>query len=78
MSRHEINKYMSLTEAAEKWNKSRHTVRSRLNTEVYGEQIELFIEKGWLKYFIPEGKENKNWIISVDAMEVWFGKEPKK
>ena len=70
----EIDKYMTPMEAADRWGLSQETVKSRLKPSLYPKQIPEMIEAGLIKYYQkPDGKR-KEWIISVDAMEKWFGK----
>ncbi|HHY72289.1 MAG TPA: DNA-binding protein [Bacillus bacterium] len=73
----EIDKYMSVAEAAYRWNVKKETIKNKLKPAfpVAWEQTEAMIEQGLLKYFQhPEGKY-KEWTISSAAMEKWFGPE---
>lgn len=71
----EIDNYMTPAEAAYKWGLNPETVKSRLKPSLYEKQIEEMVDQGLIKYFQhPEGKR-KEWIISTQAMEKWFGKK---
>lgn len=74
----DINNYMSPTEAAYRWNLPVKTVREKLNADRRPIALEQEIKDGLIKGFtLPEGKST-TWIISVRAMEKWYGPEPKK
>lgn len=69
-----IDNYMTPSEAAYVWGLPQETVKSRLKPSLYKKQIEEMLEAGLIKYFQhPDGKR-KEWIVSVQAMEKWFGK----
>ncbi len=67
---------MSPSEAAHRWGVSLETVKNKLKPSVVGqESIDRLIDQGLIKYFQkPDGKR-KEWIISVQAMEYWFGEK---
>nr|WP_254120986.1 DNA-binding protein [Shouchella clausii] len=67
---------MTPAEAAHLWNKPQETIKSRLKPSLYQKQIEDMIDRGLIKYFQKPGGTRKEWIISTQAMEEWFG--PKK
>lgn len=73
----EIDNYMSPTEAAHRWNLPVKTVREKLNTKRRASALEEEIKEGLLKGFIPPEGKSTTWIISVKAMEKWYGTEPK-
>lgn len=73
----EIDKYMSPAEAAYRWGISQETVKSKLKPSLYQAQINEMIEKGLIKHFQKPGAQRKEWIISADAMEQWFGNKNK-
>lgn len=74
----EIDKYMTPAEAADRWGISQETVKSRLKPSLYAKQIDEMIEDGLIKsYQKPDGKR-KEWIITTDAMDKWFGKNNQK
>lgn len=71
----EIDNYMTPAEAAYRWGLPQETVKSRLKPSLYEKQINEMIELGLIKFFQhPEGKR-KEWVISAQAMEYWFGKK---
>lgn len=72
----EIDNYMLIQEAAEKWGKPVDTVKNKLKPSVVGEEsIKKMIDDGLIKYYSKPGSTAKNWIISVPAMEKWFGEK---
>ncbi|GER73451.1 helix-turn-helix domain-containing protein [Weizmannia acidilactici] len=72
----EIDKYMTVNEAAERWGISKETIKSRLKPSLYpGSQIDDMINAGLIKYYQKPGNQRKEWIISVGAMEKWFGRK---
>ncbi len=70
----EIDKYMTVNEAAERYSISADTIKSRLKPSLpkYWEETVSMINQGLLKYY--QKGQRKEWIISTDAMEKWFGK----
>lgn len=72
----DINNYMSPAEAAHRWGLSINTVRANLK---WNRRPELAkeVEQGLLKPFTPPEGKSATWIISVKAMEKWYGPEPK-
>jgi len=74
----EIENYMTPSEAAYKWGLNQDTVKSRLKPSLYGDKVNGMIDRGLIKCFQkPDGKR-KEWIVSVQAMEEWFGKKAKR
>jgi len=72
-----IDDYMTVKEAAFRWGVEARTLRERLNAKRRPAVMEE-MEQGLLKYFkSPEAKYG-DWIISREAMEKWYGEEPKK
>lgn len=74
--RRAIDDYMSPSEAAYRWSIPLETLKNKLKPSV-NKNLEEAIKSGIVKSFKhPEGKRNE-WIISVSAMEMWYGKEPE-
>lgn len=71
----EIDNYMTPTEAAYRWGINPETVKSRLKPSLYKKQINEMVEQGLIKFFQNPNGTRKEWIISTDAMEKWFGKK---
>ncbi|MBN6205045.1 hypothetical protein JYK21_01160 [Ralstonia pickettii] len=70
----EIDKYMTPNEAAYKWEKNQETVKNKLKPSLNKKEIEEMESEGLIKSFVrPDGKR-KEWIVSIAAMEKWFGK----
>lgn len=70
----EIDNYMTPNEAAYRWGINQETVKNKLKPSLNKEEIEKMQSEGLIKSFVrPDGKR-KEWIISVKAMEIWFGK----
>lgn len=69
---------MTPAEAAYRWGIKQETVKNKLKPSLNEEQINEFIDKGYIKYFSKPGGQRKEWIISEKAMELWFGKNNKK
>lgn len=73
----EINNYMTPAEAAFRWGIPERTLREKFIMSRREHLIKEEISQGLIKYFVkPEGKRGE-WIISVKAMEKWYGPEPK-
>ena len=69
----EINDYMTPSEAAYRWGINQETVKNKLKPSI-NKNIDDFIEKGLIKFFQhPDGKR-KEWVVTTQAMEKWFGK----
>ncbi|GIO22413.1 helix-turn-helix domain-containing protein [Oceanobacillus sp. J11TS1] len=73
----EIDNYMTPAEAAHRWGLSQDTVKSRLKPSLYGDKNDDMISRGLIKSFAKPGGKRKEWIISVQAMEEWFGEKPQ-
>ena len=77
----EIDKYMTVAEAAERWKIPENTVRARLKNreQTYVNVVNEMLRNGLIKYYVKPGGVRRDWIISEDAMFLWFGeKEPIK
>lgn len=73
----EIDKYMTVAEAAARWKISENTVRARLKNreKVYVNAVNEMLRDGLIKYYIKPGGSRRDWIISEDAMFLWFGEK---
>lgn len=73
----EIDKYMTVPEAAEKFSIPVETVKSRLKPSItsFNEQLVQMIEEGLIKSYLKADGKRKEWIISEDAMKKWFFSE---
>lgn len=75
----EIDNYMTPTEAADRWGVAQTTVRNKLRpSNTPQDEIDEFISKGLIKYYQKPSGQRKEWIVSVEAMELWFGEIDKK
>ncbi|MEH7217876.1 DNA-binding protein [Bacillus toyonensis] len=76
----EIEKYMTPAEASHKWGIKRATLKNKISpstlTEEQKAELNKMIEDGLIKFFLAPNGTRKEWIISRDAMSVWFG-EPR-
>ncbi|MDA1920650.1 DNA-binding protein [Bacillus cereus group sp. BcHK140] len=70
----EIDKYMTVNEAAERFNIPVETIKNRLKPSIksFNSQLEKMIEEGLIKYYLKTDGKRKEWIISEDAMKIWF------
>lgn len=75
--KNEINNYMTPAEAAHRWGLKQETVKSKLKPSLY-KNLDQMIEDGLIKSFQKPGGQRKEWIISVQAMEKWYGPEKKE
>jgi len=74
MKEKEIDKYMTPAEAAFKWGVSQETLKNKLKPSLVGQDyIDNLMKEGLIKYFMKPGGKRKEWIVSVKAMELWFG-----
>jgi len=73
----EIDKYMTVAEAAARWKISENTVRARLKNreKVYVNAVNEMLRDGLIKYYVKPGGVRRDWIISEDAMFLWFGEK---
>lgn len=71
-----IDNYMTVSEAAYRWGIPQETVKNRFKPyfKSYQEQTNKMLEDGLIKFFQKPGGQRKEWIISIQAMEMWFGK----
>ena len=65
---------MTVNEAAERFNIPVETIKNRLKPSIksFNSQLEQMIEEGLVKYYLKEDGKRKEWIISEDAMKIWF------
>lgn len=70
----EIDKYMTVNEAAERFNIPVETIKNRLKPSIksFSAQLEQMIEEGLIKSYLKKDGKRKEWIISEDAMKIWF------
>lgn len=68
----DINNYMTPSEAAHRWNVPQETVKNYLKPSK-NKNIDQMIKDGLIKYFQKPDGTRKEWIISKEAMEIWFG-----
>ena len=78
MTNRTIDNYMTVKEAAYRWDVELRTLRERLNGKRRPNAIKEEIDRGLIKYFKTPDAKHGEWIISREAMEKWYGKEPKK
>lgn len=72
----EIYNYMSVSEAAYRWNINERTLKEKLNIK-RRPSLKEELEEGVVKYFKAPNSKKGNWIISIKAMEKWYGPEPR-
>lgn len=70
-----INDYMTINEAAYRWDININTLKQRLKPSRNAEQIERLKKDGLIKSFKRPDAQRNEWIISRSAMELWYGKE---
>lgn len=70
-----IDDYMTINEAAYRWDININTLKQRLKPSRNAEQIEQLKKKGLIKSFKRPDAQRNEWIISRGAMELWYGKE---
>lgn len=73
----QLDKYMTVNEAAEKFNIPVETIKNRLKPSIksFNSQIEQMTEEGLIKSYLKKDGKRKEWIISEDAMKIWFFSE---
>lgn len=74
--RKEIDNYMTVSEAAYRWEVSENTLKQRLKPYRHKKLDEL-INSGLLKYFKHPERKRREWIISREFMEMYYGEEKK-
>lgn len=74
-----IDNYMSPAEAADRWGIPFAALKEKLRgrTPAAEEKIDHMLRNGMIKYYLPPGGQRKDWIISMEAMQYWYG-DPKK
>ena len=73
----EIDKYMTPAEAAYRWGLNQETVKNKLKPSLNKEEIEQMEKEGIIKSFVRPYGKRREWIISDEAMERWFGEKNK-
>ncbi|WP_254798890.1 hypothetical protein [Bacillus cereus] len=76
----QLDKYMTVNEAAERFNIPVETIKNRLKPSIksFNSQLEQMIEEGFVKYYLKEDGKRKEWIISEEAITVWFPRKEEK
>ncbi|OKA18084.1 hypothetical protein BJR05_27305 [Bacillus cereus] len=71
---------MTVNEAAERFNIPVETIKNRLKPSIksFNSQLEQMIEEGFVKYYLKEDGKRKEWIISEEAITVWFPRKEEK
>lgn len=67
---------MTVKEAAYRWNIEYRTLREKLNI-TRRPSLQKDLDKGIVKYFKTPDTKQGDWIISTDAMRIWYGNEPQ-
>lgn len=70
-----IEKYMTVCEAISRWEISRYRLENKLSNEYITQKA---INHKILKVYQDSEYAKKNWVISNEFMELFFGKEPMK
>lgn len=68
-----IEKYMTVYEATSRWAISRYRLESKLSNDYITQKA---INHKILKVYKDSEYAKKNWVISNEFMELFFGKEP--
>lgn len=71
-----IDDFMTVSEAAYRWNIPLETVKNKLKPSV-NKDLNKMIDDGLVKYFQKPNSRMKSWIISKQAMKIWFGEIDK-
>lgn len=72
-----INDYMTINEAAYRWDIKIERLKERLKPS-RNKGLEELIECGIIKHFKHPDKARGEWILSKEFMEKYYGKENKK
>lgn len=72
-----INDYMTPSEASYRWGIHQERLKEKLKPSRNAEEIERLKKEGLIKSFKRPGGKRNEWIISREAMELWYGKENK-
>lgn len=70
-----IKDFMSPSEASYRWGIHPEAFKEKLKPSRNQEEIERLKKDGLIKSFKRPGGKRNEWIISRDAMELWYGKE---
>ncbi|PFN11620.1 hypothetical protein [Bacillus cereus] len=75
----EIDKYMTPSEAASRWDIPETTLKNKLQSTstTAVDRLNEMIKQGYVKFYIKPGGQRKEWIISEDAMKIWFPNKNK-
>lgn len=65
----QIDNYMTPAEASQKFNVSRKTLNSRLNSKSINDDI----DSGLIKKFVSDGSTRAQWILTKDFMVKYYG-----
>ncbi|MED4682010.1 MarR family transcriptional regulator [Bacillus nitratireducens] len=70
-----LDEIMTPREASDRWGITPENLRMKLKRLKDSDLVVKLIEDGKLKYYKPEGKERREWLLTVEAMSELF---PKK
>lgn len=69
---------MTPNEAAFRWGINQETVKNKLKPSLNQKQISEMIDRGLIKSFVRPDGSRKEWIISIEAMNIWFNKNEEE
>lgn len=72
-----IDDYMTVNEAAYRWNINVETLKERLKPS-RNKNLDELINQGFVKYFKHPDKARGEWIVTREFMEKYYGKEKEK
>lgn len=72
-----INNYMTVKEAAYRWNVDARTLREKLNIQ-RRPALQKDMDNGLVKYFKAPDSKQGEWMITRRAMRMWYGEEVNK
>lgn len=75
--KHDIERFMTVREAAYRWGLKVPALREKMNV-FRRPQVREEIDVGLVKYFKAPDAKQGDWLLSVDAMEKWYGPEPEE
>lgn len=70
---HDIDNYMTIAEAADRFDIQQSTLKERLSgrTKQGAYDVELLKQRGLIKHYKKQGATRGEWIVTTDAMRFW-------
>jgi hypothetical protein len=73
-----LEEIMTPREPCDRWRITQEALRMKLKRGKDNKLVDGLIKSGKIKYYKPEEKQRREWILTVEAMDFLFPKNRKK